>query len=73
MHPGDAIVCTCGMLWITQEGDPEDYLIKRGGSFIANRQGVVVIQALTQAGYHLSCNHKPYDWVRRILGEIPAP
>jgi len=54
MHSGDAIVCTCGILWVTQEGDPEDYVLQKGSAFVANRQGVVVVQALTKAAYRLS-------------------
>jgi hypothetical protein len=59
MQPGDAIVCTCGMLWVTQEGDPEDYVLQKGSAFVAKRQGVVVVQTLTKATYRLSSNDKP--------------
>ena len=59
MQPGDAIVCTCGILWVTQEGDPEDYVLQKGSAFVAKRQGVVVVQTLTKATYRLSSNDKP--------------
>ncbi len=41
---GDVIVCTRGVLWVTQKGDPEDYLLKEGERFVAKRLGLVVIQ-----------------------------
>ena len=36
-----------GMLWITQEGDPTDYLVGAGDLFIATRRGRIVIESLT--------------------------
>ncbi len=46
---GDTILCTNGVLWITQEGDPEDYLLKQGQRFVVNRLGLVLVQALDSA------------------------
>ena len=42
---GDTIICTNGVLWVTQEGDPEDYLLKKGEKFVANHFGLVLVQA----------------------------
>jgi hypothetical protein len=44
---GDMIICTSGVLWLTQEGDPEDYMLRSGEHFVANRHGVVVVQAMS--------------------------
>jgi hypothetical protein len=35
MRPGDTILCTNGVLWVTQEGDPVDYLLKKGDKFLS--------------------------------------
>jgi hypothetical protein len=45
MRPGDAIICTNGVLWVTQAGDPADYLLKKGKKFVANGVGLVLVQA----------------------------
>ncbi len=71
VQPGDAIVCTGGVLWVTQEGDPEDYLLQKGGVFIASRLGAVVVQALGKAAYRLSTNYTTYD--RRNKWPISFP
>jgi hypothetical protein len=65
LRSGDAILCRRGILWVTQEGDPEDSMLRRGEVFIASRQGLVLVQALTQASYRLSRDYKLFDW-RRI-------
>lgn len=44
---GDMIVCTAGVLWLTMEGDSEDYLLRSGERFVAKRHGAVVVQALS--------------------------
>jgi Protein of unknown function (DUF2917) len=46
---GDAILVTNGVLWVTQEGDPKDYVLSAGEHFVANRHGTVVVEALTDA------------------------
>ena len=40
------IVCAVGVLWITQAGDPEDYILERGERFTVTRSGRVVIQGM---------------------------
>jgi Protein of unknown function (DUF2917) len=37
------------VLWITQEGDHEDYMLTQGEKFVANRQGIVLVQALKES------------------------
>jgi len=49
IRKGDSIVCTNGVLWVTQEGDPDDYVLKKGQKFVANRHGVVLVQALNES------------------------
>ena len=56
IHRGDAIYVSQGTLWLTQEGDPQDYVLSKGESFVANRRGMVVIEALTDTNLRLSLN-----------------
>jgi hypothetical protein len=53
---GDAIVVTQGTLWVTQEGDPQDYVLLPGERFVAGRNGTVVVEALTDAAMRFSRN-----------------
>ena len=53
---GDAILVTQGVLWVTQEGDPQDYVLSEGERFVANRHGSVVVEALTDASMRTSRN-----------------
>ena len=53
---GDAIAVTQGILWVTQEGDPQDYVLSQGERFIASGQGMVVVEALTDAAMRFSRN-----------------
>lgn len=43
-----------GILWITQTGDPGDYLLKAGDSFLISRKGRVAITAFKTAQTHFS-------------------
>lgn len=46
---GSEIRCLEGMLWITQEGDLRDYILKAGETFVTDRKGKVVLQALNHS------------------------
>lgn len=37
-----------GMLWVTQAGDPRDYVVEPGQKFVVTRPGLAVMQALSQ-------------------------
>ncbi len=51
--PRTRIVCETGLLWVTSAGDPEDHLLKPGDSFIANKGGKVVIEAIRDSQVRL--------------------
>jgi Protein of unknown function (DUF2917) len=44
---GIKILCRSGSCWITQEGDSQDHLLEKMGDFTIYRDGLVVVQALT--------------------------
>jgi hypothetical protein len=50
---GDArnlsIACQSGRLWITQPGDPNDYLVAPGENFIITRRGKIAVTAMSNA------------------------
>lgn len=45
-----------GVLWVTQEGDPQDYLLHAGERLVFERRGLALVQALTEAAYCFSQN-----------------
>lgn len=44
-----AIMCREGVVWITQNGDLQDHLIKAGEMFLISRPGKVIVQACVNA------------------------
>ena len=53
---GDVISCTNGTLWVTQEGDPRDYILEQGRNFWVTRSGTVIVQALNDSKFKFSLN-----------------
>jgi hypothetical protein len=45
-QPGDRVSCTRGMLWLTQDRDPMDRVVCAGETFVIDRPGVVLVNAL---------------------------
>jgi len=45
-QPGTRVMCTTGTLWLTQQGDLHDHLLKAGQSFTLNKRGIALVQGL---------------------------
>jgi hypothetical protein len=45
-HRGLRIKCTGAALWVTQEGDPDDYCLSGGEQFTVTRPGPLVLQGM---------------------------
>jgi hypothetical protein len=50
---GDArnltVSCQVGKLWVTQSGDPNDYMLSPGENFIITRKGKIAVTAFDDA------------------------
>lgn len=46
---GIKIACVCGAIWVTQERDPRDWVLKAGQSVVLERSGLAVIYAFKDA------------------------
>jgi Protein of unknown function (DUF2917) len=53
---GEVINCLSGVIWITQEGDLNDYILEAGDSFWVTKRGTVIVQALQDAQFKYSLN-----------------
>ena len=48
------VVCLRGVVWITQERDPRDYVLTRGEMFLVTQPGTVLVTALEDARIHVT-------------------
>ena len=46
---GASVRVVRGSAWLTQEHDPQDYILKAGESFVIDRRGLTVVNGLTDA------------------------
>ncbi len=44
--PGARVICTTGALWLTQQDDPHDHVLKAGQSFTLRQPGTVLVQGV---------------------------
>ncbi len=54
---GASVRCVLGSLWLTQDGDPRDILLKPGDSFTLDRDGLAIIYATSDATVALAAAH----------------
>jgi hypothetical protein len=45
-QPEAQVLCTAGMLWLTQQGDQQDHLLKAGQTYVIRHSGTVLVQGL---------------------------
>ncbi len=53
-HRGARIRCSRGTLWVTQPGDPADYILRAGDGLTVTRPGMILVQALSDAAVQLT-------------------
>ena len=58
-HAGDRIECVSGTVWVTQDGDLRDIVLKAGESFRLDRTGRALVSALADAGVILHAAKRP--------------
>jgi hypothetical protein len=46
---GERIECRSGQVWITQDGDPRDVVLRHGECFTLDRKGQALVSALEDA------------------------
>ena len=70
---GDArnmeVSCATGRLWVTQQGDPNDYILAPGDRLVINRNGRIAVTAMNHARLHLV---KPMKLKGAGLALLPA-
>ena len=55
----EMIRCLYGTLWITQEGDMQDYILEPGQDFWVTKSGTLIVQALENSKFKFSLNELP--------------
>ena len=58
-HTGDRIECVSRTVWVTQDGDLRDIVLKAGESFRLDRTGRALVSALADAGVILHAAKRP--------------
>lgn len=51
---GPLVVCLKGVVWLTQRGDEQDYILTAGDWMAVHRRGMVLVQALRDAQVRIS-------------------
>lgn len=57
---GPLVVCLKGVVWLTQAGDEQDYILGAGDWVTVRRRGTVLVEALRDAQVRIS-------WTRRVF------
>ncbi len=55
-HRWELIYCHEGLLWVTQENDPEDHVLRSRQAFLINQRGLVLVKALRDSKAEIGTN-----------------
>lgn len=53
VKPGSTLFCDTGILWVTQAGDRQDYVLMPGQKMTVTKKGKVLIEAMRDADFHV--------------------
>ena len=49
IKPGSTLFCDAGILWVTQAGDRQDYVLLPGQKMTVTKRGKVLVEAMRDA------------------------
>lgn len=52
--PGSTLFCDTGILWVTQAGDRQDYVLLPGQQMTVSKRGKVLVEAMRDADFHVA-------------------
>lgn len=53
VKPGTTLFCDAGVLWVTQPGDNQDYVLTSGQKLTVTKPGKLVIEAMREADFRV--------------------
>jgi hypothetical protein len=68
---GHSIVCHSGSVWVTQDGDLRDVILRAGESFTLDREGPALLQAFEQGAISIA-QSKPQSRATRLAGFLKS-
>lgn len=54
VRPGSTLFCDTGVLWVTQAGDRQDYVLQPGQKMTVTKRGKVLVEAMQDADFHIA-------------------
>ena len=54
VKPGSTLFCETGILWVTQAGDRQDYVLYPGQAMKVSKRGKVLVEAMRDADLRLA-------------------
>ena len=54
VKPGSTLFCDTGILWVTQAGDCQDYVLYPGQTMKVSKRGKVLVEAMRDADFYLA-------------------
>lgn len=53
VKPGSTLFCDTGVLWVTQTGDRQDYILHPGQKLTVTKRGKLLVEAMRDADFHI--------------------
>ena len=53
VKPGSTLLCDTGVLWVTQAGDHQDYVLMPGQKMTVTKRGKVLVEAMRDADLYI--------------------
>ncbi|MFM9884085.1 MAG: DUF2917 domain-containing protein [Burkholderiales bacterium] len=69
---GDSIICTRGLLWVTEDNCPHDIALKQGERYISKGAGAVIVNAFEASTFRVVAREARRGLIARIAYQIAS-
>ena len=69
---GDSVICTRGILWVTEDNRPHDIVLREGERYISKGAGPVIVNAFEASTFRVALSSAPDGWITRIAHRMSS-
>jgi hypothetical protein len=66
-HRGQVVTCVQGVVWLTHDNMPGDYVLQAGQAFVVEQRGLLLVQGLGEAVLQITDPTPSYSEARASL------
>ncbi|MFN0302696.1 MAG: DUF2917 domain-containing protein [Burkholderiales bacterium] len=69
---GDTVICTRGILWVTEDNRPHDIVLQVGERYVSKGAGPVIVNAFQASAFRVAPTESATSWTSHIAHRMSS-